>query len=359
MRQIPQRLSLVAQTADILRREILSGEWKGLLPGEIPLCDRLQVSRITVRGALSILTREGLIEATQGQRRRIVSTGASPKPGPSRVVGVLSALPLPLISPSMLVRIAELRRHLQAAGYELEIHADARLKRSDPSALLRSIVQRSKVCCWILYLPTIEVERCFERERLPTIVIGSPHEGIGLPSIGMDNRAVCRHAVGVLLQKGHRRIVLLVPEGSEVTTSECQRGFREAIQGAPRAESLSRVVVHDRTPRGIASVVHRLFSSRTPPTALLISHSQPVLSVLTQLAQMNLRVPQDVSLISAGGEEFLSSVIPPLTCYRINLKPYCDKLSRMVLTLARTGALPLRSVLLLPDYCEGESVAQL
>ncbi|MBI4026665.1 MAG: substrate-binding domain-containing protein [Verrucomicrobia bacterium] len=360
MREIPQRFSMVAQTADILRREIQRGEWKEVLPGEVPLCARLQVSRITMRAALDVLHREGLIEVTKGQRRQIVPDRvAAVKPISSRVVGILSVASFYSMTPSMLVRIAELRGHLQAAGYEVEVHADSRLRRTDPSAVLRSIIQRTKVGCWILYLPTIELERHFEQQRLPAMVIGSPHEGIRLPSIATDNRAICRHAAGVLFQKGHRRIALLIPRGTEVSTLECQRGFLQAIQTLLQEGSQNKVVVHDGTPRGVALVVRRLFMSRAPPTALLVSHSHAVLSVITQLAQMKLRVPQDVSLISVGGEGFLSTVIPPLACYRINLKRYSDKLSRMALTLARTGALPLRSVLLLPEFCEGESVASI
>lgn len=70
---IPQRVSLVAQTADVLQKEIERGVWKGCLPGEHALCARLRVSRPTLRGALKALQRAGWIEVSQGKRRRLAS----------------------------------------------------------------------------------------------------------------------------------------------------------------------------------------------------------------------------------------------------------------------------------------------
>lgn len=62
-------ISLYYQVAEILRERILSGQWR---PGdqvatEDELCELFQVSRTTVRYALSTLVSEGLIYRKQGQ----------------------------------------------------------------------------------------------------------------------------------------------------------------------------------------------------------------------------------------------------------------------------------------------------
>jgi DNA-binding GntR family transcriptional regulator len=53
MDRLPQRASLVAQTVEVLREAIAAGEWPQWLPGELELTDRLQVSRVTLRAALT------------------------------------------------------------------------------------------------------------------------------------------------------------------------------------------------------------------------------------------------------------------------------------------------------------------
>ena len=62
------------QVADALRRDILDGlyEKRMLLPTEQVLCQQFNVSRQTVRQALSLLAKDGLIEKRQGSGSHIV-----------------------------------------------------------------------------------------------------------------------------------------------------------------------------------------------------------------------------------------------------------------------------------------------
>src|SRR6185503_7916079 len=73
--EIARRPSLVDAAVGILRRDLQSGIWREYLPGEHRLCERLQISRPTLRHALEMLRREGLIEVSQGRRRRITPQG--------------------------------------------------------------------------------------------------------------------------------------------------------------------------------------------------------------------------------------------------------------------------------------------
>ena len=81
MSNLPRRVSLVAQTQEILRDMILRGTWERWLPGELELTRRLRVSRITLRAALQELERAKLVKAGQGKRREIIKK-ARPKLAP-------------------------------------------------------------------------------------------------------------------------------------------------------------------------------------------------------------------------------------------------------------------------------------
>ena len=90
---LPQRVSLVGQTVAAVREGIATGEWTGHLPGELELCERLQVSRVTLRSALRQLTREGLVRARQGSRREIIAGGKKRRPAATPRVVLLSPVP--------------------------------------------------------------------------------------------------------------------------------------------------------------------------------------------------------------------------------------------------------------------------
>lgn len=61
--------SLYQQIANVLRNEINSGRYEpsGKLPSEPALCKRFEVSRVTVRLALGVLSDEGSVERKQGK----------------------------------------------------------------------------------------------------------------------------------------------------------------------------------------------------------------------------------------------------------------------------------------------------
>lgn len=60
----------------IIEREILSGIWKEgvLLPSEIKLCERFNVSRITIRAAIQILETRGFVKSIKGKGTKVISS---------------------------------------------------------------------------------------------------------------------------------------------------------------------------------------------------------------------------------------------------------------------------------------------
>ncbi|MEO7599126.1 MAG: GntR family transcriptional regulator, partial [Opitutus sp.] len=129
MHRIPQRVSLIVQTHDVIVDGIRSGRWKGQLPGERKLGHDLQVSRWTLRGALSMLSREGVIKIAHGQACAITGRiGAKAKPGKTSGdwhVGLITPEPLWRLRPFVALWVDELRGWLQANGGELQLYDGA------------------------------------------------------------------------------------------------------------------------------------------------------------------------------------------------------------------------------------------
>src|SRR5579859_6126 len=109
MLRAPQRLSLVSQTTVALREHLVSGEAGTTLPGERELCERLGVSRMTLRAALAKLEAEGWIQGGQGRRRVVCPGGRRHSHFGNRQVAILSPLPLHAVDPRVLFWIDELR----------------------------------------------------------------------------------------------------------------------------------------------------------------------------------------------------------------------------------------------------------
>ena len=78
-----QNISKYIQVKDLLFSKILKGEFpnQALLPPERELSETYEVSRITLRAALALMEKEGLIQRVQGQGTRVTyKQGATQNP---------------------------------------------------------------------------------------------------------------------------------------------------------------------------------------------------------------------------------------------------------------------------------------
>ena len=361
MLKLPQRHSLEKQTAAVLREEIARGTWRDWLPGERSLCEMLQVSRHTLRAALVQLRGDGIVSSGQGVGTRIVA-GAG-KPGRRRLasqdVGLLFPGTLDELLPNHILWIDQLRAMLGERGCRLHLFHGRKFARRDPGRALQGLLARHAHKCWILLLSPEPVQKWFELKKVPCVVAGTIYAGVALPFCDLDHHAICRHAAGVLLGRGHRKVALVTQKSRRAGDIESEAGFTEGIRQSPCADTEVMIAYHDATPAGIAAAVRRLMQRKPRPTALLVVNAFHYLTVASGLAQLGHRVPEDVSVVSRDGEPYFSYLMPVPTHYMIDPRRYAKALMTPVLQLLEGGAITRRAVHIMPEFRAGKSVAQL
>lgn len=348
----------MAQTAQLLREGLQAGQWREHLPGERELCERFHVSRPTVRGALEQLRREGWLDVAHGKRRRILAprphrTARDPW---SKTIGLLSAEPLRNLPPFIVCWVDELRTHLSREGFELEFHASRKCLSPRPARALAALLANAPAAAWVLLLCPGQTQRWFAAQELPCVVAGTCASGIELPSFDVDHRALGRHAGALLWRKGHRHAALLLPGYYCGGDAETEAGFCEGFTAGTRDPGAALVLQHDGTVAGVTSRLDAVLRRPQPVSALLVSRTEHVLTVVTHLLRQGLRIPEDVAVISRDNDAFLEFLAPAMTRYVGAPGVYARRLSRAVVQLAQTGALPVRPVRLTPRFIAGETV---
>jgi len=354
--RLPQKSSLVAQAAAILKERIHSGEWHRWLPGEHELCAELQIARMTLRGALAQLERSGLVRARQGRRREILARRRRAAPGVSGRVLLLTPVPLYGLAPLHLVCAHALREALEKAGLHFEIHAERGLYGRGSGAGLERLIRQLRPAGCVLVSSTQKMQLWFSRRRLPCVIWGSKHPGVELPSVDKAYRALCRHAVGLFLARGHRRLVLLNPESGAAGDLESEEGFREGIAQHQEADVEAGVVRHDGTAAGIRGAVATLLKRQVPPTALLVSRAVNVLAVMGCLMKCGRRIPEDVAVISRDHEPFLEQMVPSVARYVVTPEAMAARISSAVLEIVQTGLVSPSDFKIMPEFIEGETL---
>lgn len=339
-------LSIASQVAAALSREFSDPEMR--LPGERRLAQHFQVSRRTIRGALAELRQRGW---------RVKRSAAFPAPvaGPERFrkIALLMAEPLENLRPYTALWVYRLSEKLSRAGLQLDIHHGQRFFGPASAHSRDLLMQETKAGCWLLSGSSLPLQRWFQDRKIPSVIAGTPHEGISLPGVDIDHRAMCRHAVSVLHRHHHRRVALFLERGHRQGDRESERGFLEAVSACGMEAAL--VYRSERNPKAVVSALKRALGVRASTTGFVLASPFSCLTAMTYFAEIHHTVPGKVSLISCHQEPYLSHLQPVPAHYICPPEKLAGAMFRTIQkVLQGTSA---TSHFIMPDFNAGASLA--
>ncbi|MDU6410406.1 MAG: LacI family DNA-binding transcriptional regulator [Yersiniaceae bacterium] len=149
-------------------------------------------------------------------------------------------------------------------------------------------------------------------------------EGLDVEAICADFSAPAQDAARKLLEAGHRRIAYVTsmrcaepwryPEDFGLTpVAQRVGGMEQAFADAGVVFDPSLIKANALDDASIARIVEELWQLDAPPTALIASDSLIAMSLLRELSQRGLRIPQDLSFVMYDNFPWTEIVNPPLT----------------------------------------------
>ncbi|MBN1554599.1 MAG: LacI family DNA-binding transcriptional regulator [Phycisphaerae bacterium] len=160
------------------------------------------------------------------------------------------------------------------------------------------------------FLPAIEE---IAEAGFPQYVIGTPVDIEGVSWVDSENVESTRKGIHYLLGLGHTRIGAICPPMLR-THEERLEGYRRALAEMNLPQDPDLVVkrrsagVED----GVNAALH-LLTRADRPTAIYFAEMEMAFGGLHACRQMNLRVPEDVSILSIGDSRLIEFISPKLT----------------------------------------------
>lgn len=349
-----RRFSLAEQAAETLIGAIVSGEMSDPLPGEMQLSERLKVSRPTLRRAIAILARKGLVVTAKGKRTRIVSRKGRKT---ARVASVCFIVSAPLRSATTMVSslLDEVKFELTAEGVAWDSIYESQLGGRRPEARLKEIVAGRQGTCYVLLNSSLLLQQWFARSGEPVLVMGSCHEGVDLPSIDLDYRAVGWHAGGQFVKNGHKSILFVEPMGKAVGISASGAALREYLAGVPG----SQVRILQAPPSSFLTAFERVLRGPDAPTAALACRVEMALSVLGAAQQFGKSIPREFSLVARDDHPIFEVMAPEITRYKANLHAMARKTIRLIHPLLQGIAPRNKTTLIFPTFFPGHTLSSI
>lgn len=151
-------------------------------------------------------------------------------------------------------------------------------------------------------------------------------------SVSIDDEKTARLAVNTLIEKGHRRIAVVLDAVNDHSIAELRfRGYRAALEanGIPFDPALVVETNAFDMPEAYRGM-RRLCDAGTDFTAVFAISDQMAVAAIRALADTGYRVPEDRSVIAIDGIRFTEYTIPVLTTF---VQPACAMAEQSVRAL--------------------------
>lgn len=149
------------------------------------------------------------------------------------------------------------------------------------------------------------------KRQLPIVKIGEPTESID--SVWSDYRTVTQELMGYLLSLGHRRIGLIYGVAPPILAEDRLIPYQQYLQAAGLPVDPALIAQCGPTIEDAYQAALRLLQLSSRPTALIAINDMLAIGVLRAAADLGLKVPTDLSIVSYDNIPMASYLVPRLT----------------------------------------------
>ncbi|MCM8816176.1 MAG: GntR family transcriptional regulator [Candidatus Omnitrophica bacterium] len=318
------------QVKQIIKEAISSGVFKkgDLLPPERKLCELLQVSRITIRRALSDLEHENIIERTWG-KGNVVLNVPEIENKIKKIAITIWAKETPY-HPATIEILKGFAEGLKNTIYSPEIifiddkqiSSGAYLQQLNPQVVECAVVS-------VQELPEEQIQAI--AKKIPKTIFCNVKNVES--HILIDFAGASFEITSYLIELGHKDIALLNGPAEFQIPQMVLNGYIQAHDQACLGFSKDLIKNSYYSSEDGYNLTKQLFQQDIIPTAIIAGDDFMALGVLKAIKEKGLRCPEDISVISFNNFPFCEFTDPPLTSYHIDFFNFGKVMAQQALNL--------------------------
>lgn len=160
-----------------------------------------------------------------------------------------------------------------------------------------------------------EIVANLQEHHVPMIALSNQY--LNMPQVKIDDIQASKEMTEYLIGLGHRRIGFIA--GPFVLTTSILRldGYKQALEQAGIVLDPKLVVEGDFTYESGGTAADALMAQENPPSAIFGSNDREALGSLFRLAELGIKVPEQVSVAGFDDIETTLYVQPPLTTVHV------------------------------------------
>ncbi|HRU92845.1 MAG TPA: LacI family DNA-binding transcriptional regulator [Candidatus Marinimicrobia bacterium] len=196
-----------------------------------------------------------------------------------------------------------------------------------------------------------EIDHLFKLKRINyPFVLLEDVKGIQANVVAIDNLSAIKTAVKYLIDNGHTKIVHFAGPPQSSHTQERIEGFRHAFSESPLIFNKNLIIsIGSRHEEAYGNTMN-YFKNRSRedyPTAIVCFNDQQALAVMTALKELNIRIPEDISIIGNDDITYAKIYPVPLTTIRAPQHEIGYKAAEILIrNIESTTAIPNEKIVL-------------
>jgi DNA-binding LacI/PurR family transcriptional regulator len=301
----------------VLRERLESRQYAigDFLPPERQLAKEFGVTRPTLRRALEPLVKEGLLQQQAGLGTRVpapATAAAKPAAQAWKIIGLV----LPDIANRFFAEITEAVEYAALQrGYQLLL-CNSRHSSAIEDVHLRQLAATGVSGVILGHDPNREFPpgmRYLEEGSIPAVFLFSSPQPGAYDSVTVDDAGGVEQVMRYLLSLGHRHIAFLRAVPGERPHPR-ERAFRAFLERAGCNVDESLILPYESCEDGrCRATLERLLSLSPAPTAVFTGNDRVAMVALKHLAEMGVKVPQELSVVGFDNMRLIEHLPVPLT----------------------------------------------
>jgi len=263
----------------------------------------------------------------------------------SHIIGLV----IPTIDHAIFAQLTNaLEKHLTRAGYSLLVTtSEFDLQRELQHAQL--LVERgSEGIVLVGHLHDRKLYDFLQAKKVPYVNTYAYRPLDGHPCIGFDNRRATRQITEYLFSLGHTDIAVIAgPTKNNDRAGDRLAGVQDAFRLRGRELDPARVAEQPYSIGAGREGLRLLLSRGARPTAVVCGSDVLAFGAVAECAALNVRVPEDISIVGFDDQDFAAHLTPPLTTLQVAGTEIGERAAGYLLARLR-GETP-------PDFAEVEA----
>ncbi|WP_312890960.1 LacI family DNA-binding transcriptional regulator [Paenibacillus endophyticus] len=217
--------------------------------------------------------------------------------------------------PSTSADLNHLKEEFEAYGHQIDIVKHSTDLQSSPAYKL---LGEGKADAAIIFDPIVNDKLFEELERLeiPYLLTNGRTYKIGHNYIDYDNRKGAYEVIRYLHGLGHQKIGIIAGPKNHLVNVNRLDGCKDAFRDFKLPWVESHVVLGAFDPAHGYEAVKQLMSEEPSITAIFTLNDIIAFGAMKGLAELNIRIPKDVSLVGFDDLKLSEFMVPPLTTVR-------------------------------------------